>query len=198
MLSLCILKSLFIAENPITYLFRLSEYVVSYQSCKSRLAHIKQDRVCFMIKEQIPICRWPLTPRSLHIASSLTWNKGDYQTWTACSCISVTTAAYNMVIKSVGPQVSNHAFGFQVLGFLGPLLLVPVRLVGPRMLQHMLHWTNTLLKKHFSINFIYLLARFLVGREKRAWYLLFAHVHNYPLLNMCSSRVTSNMHPQYW
>jgi len=33
-----------------------------------------------------------------------------------------------------------------------------------------------------------LVPRLLGGGEKRAWYLLFAHVHNYPLLNTCSGK----------
>ena len=36
-----------------------------------------------------------------------------------------------------------------------------------------------------SIRVCSLVPRLLVGGEKRAWYLLFAHARNYPLLNMC-------------
>ena len=44
-----------------------------------------------------------------------------------------------------------------------------------------------------------LVPRLLVGGEKRAWYLLFAHARNYPLLNTCldkSGRGRRNTYPR--
>ena len=46
-----------------------------------------------------------------------------------------------------------------------------------------------------------LVPRLIVGGGKRAWYLLFAHAHNYPLLNTClgkSERGTRNTFPCEW
>ena len=46
-------------------------------------------------------------------------------------------------------------------------------------------WRNLTIMRSWIRSIPSLVPRLLAGREKRAWYLLFAHARNYPLLNTC-------------